>query len=171
MPFEKIDNQWLSMLKCSTDKVVVCTKNDSNVMNYPSRFYWQIIGGLSSRMKSHSLDSRILDEFFQIYQNLHLMLEAKRSNPDIEAYLSLIEELKKRLNVRRLDVSDKNTTFNDILKLLEKNDNDRKIADKFGFKNEVIDIKTLESAKQEFISCHEKISQSLIKMHPQQKNW
>ena len=99
------------------------------------------------------------------------MLESKRSNPDIEAYLSFIEELKKRLNCWKLYISDKNATFDEILKLLKKNDSDRKIADKFGFKNAVVDIKTLESAKQEFISCHEKISQLLIKMHPQRKNW
>lgn len=160
------------MLKFSTDQVILCMKNDLNVMNHPSRFYWQIIGGLSNKMKrSHSLDPRIQNDFFFIYQHLHSILGSKRYNSDIEAYLSFIEELKKGFNCWKLYVSEKNVTFDEICTLLKKNDADRIIADEFKFENAVVDEETLKSAKQEFITCHEKISQLLIKMHPQQRNW
>ena len=167
--FEKINSQWLEVLSISTIQLANCMTNEPRV-NYPSKFYWKIIGGLSKRMKSQSLDSLILKEFCQIYKKFHSILESKRSDADIEAYLCLIEELRKTLICQRTDVNDKMVTFDTIVKLVQENDRDKKIADNFGFKNAVADKKTLENAKQEFISCHKRISQLLIKARPG-KNW
>ena len=144
-------------------------KKDTNVENYPQKFYWQIIGGLSRKLKSH-LNYHVLLDISQIHQDFHLILESKRNDPDIDAYLSLVEDLKKTLSSTRSLVISKNITFDGILKLLQRYDNDKTLAEKFGLKNVVAERKLFEDAKQEFISCHQKASQLLIKIHPRH-NW
>ena len=170
IPLDKsIDDRWLEMLNISVSQLVIHMRQDSSVENYPLKFYWQIIGGLSKKLKSHWNYCVLLD-VSQIYQNFHIILQSKRNDPDIEAYLSLVEDLKKILSSSRLQVINKNITFDGILKLLQEYNHKRSLAEKFGLKNVVAERKLFEDAKQEFISCYHKISQLLIKMHPRQ-NW
>ena len=157
------------MLNISVSQLVIHMRQDSSVENYPQKFYWQIIGGLSRKLKSH-LNYRVLLDISQIHQDFHLILESKRNDPDIDAYLSLVEDLKKTLSSTRSLVISKNITFDGILKLLQRYDNDKTLAEKFGLKKVVAERKLFENAKQEFISCHQKISQLLIKIHPRH-NW
>ena len=157
------------MLNISVCQLIIHMKQDTSVENYPQKFYWQIIGGLSRKLKSH-LNYRVLLDVSQIHQDLHLILQSKRNDSDIEAYLSLVEDLKKMLSSSRLQVINKNITYDDIHKLLQKYDYDRSLAEKFGLKNVVAERKLFEDAKQEFISCYHRISQLLIKIHPRQ-NW
>ena len=157
------------MLNTSVDQLVIHMKQDANVENYPQKFYWQIIGGLSRKLKSH-LNYPVLLGVSRIHQHLHLILQSKRNDPDIEAYLSLVEDLKKMLSSSRLQVINKNITYDDIIKLLQRYDHDRSLAEKFGLRNVVAERKLFEDAKQEFISCYHRISQLLIKIHPKQ-NW
>ena len=157
------------MLNISVGQLVIHMKQDANVENYPQKFYWQIIGGLSRKLKSH-LNYRVLLDVSQIHQELHSILQSKRNDSDIEAFLSLVEDLKKILSSSRSQVINKNITYNDILKLLQRYDHDRSLAEKFGLRNVVAERKLFEDAKQEFISCYHRISQLLIKIHPKQ-NW
>ena len=157
------------MLNISVSQLVIHMKQNESVENYPQKFYWQIIGGLSRKLKSH-LNYRVLLDVSQIHQDLHLILQSKRNDPDIEAYLSLVEDLKKILSSSRSKVINKNVTYDDILKLLQRYNHDRSLAEKFGLRNVVAERKLFEDAKQEFVSCYHRISQLLIKMHPRQ-NW
>ena len=157
------------MLNISVDQLVIHMKQDASVENYPQKFYWQIIGGLSRKLKSH-LNYHVLLDFSQIHQELHSILQSKRNDPDIEAYLSLVEDLKKTLSSSRSQVISKNITFDGILKLLQEYNHNRSLAEKFGLINVVAERKLFEDAKQEFISCYHRISQLLIKIHPRQ-NW
>lgn len=159
----------MEMINISVSQLVIHMKQDTSVENYPQKFYWQIIGRLSRKLKSH-WNYCILLDVSQIHQDLHLILQSKRNDPDIEAYLSLVEDLKKMLSSSRLQVINKNITYDDIIKLLQKYDHDRSLAEKFGLRNVVAERKLFEDAKQEFISCHHKISQLLIKIRPRQ-NW
>ena len=157
------------MLNISVSQLVIHMKENECVKDYPQKFYWQIIGGLSRKLKSH-LNYPVLLGVSQIHQNFHGILQSKRNDPDIEAYLSLVEDLEKMLSSSRLQVINKNVTYDNILKLLQRYDHDRSLAEKFGLRNVAAEKKLFEDAKQEFISCYHKISQLLIKMHPRQ-NW
>lgn len=167
MPLEKINDECLHI---SIEKLIIHMKQDDNIDKYPLQFYWKIIGGISIRLKNHWNDYHILKDLAQIHRELHSTVTSKRGNPHIDAYICLVEGIKKRLNEWKAKITSKEINFDEILNLLEKHDRNKMIADKFSFKNTVADKKYISHAKEEFITIHQRISQLLIKINSK-KNW
>lgn len=165
MPFEKIETLWIKEISDS----IVAHKND-RVDQYPARFYWQIIGGICKRpdLIGHY---RILKELAQIHSNHNMVMELKKCDfEDIKAYFSLVENLKKQL-IGRKERSFNVATFDEINEFLEMYDDHKAIAVKFGIKLYNAKHKEMVAgAKEEFIRCHQRLSQLLIKVHPK-KSW
>lgn len=138
------------------------------VESYPLKFYWKIIGGLCERLTPQVEHYSILQVLAQINRNIRVVQESQNEK-DIGAYFSLVEALKNNFNDWRKKFSSENVTFVDINEFLQKYDRHKAISDKFGFKN-VASKQIFIDARQKFISCHQNMSQLLIKVHPNQ-NW
>ena len=137
--------------------------------SYPLKFYWKIIGGLCERLIPQWEHYNILQVLARINRDIRAVMQESRNEKDIEAYFSLVEALKNEFNDWKRNFSSGNVTFDDINEFLQKYDHHKAISDKFGFKN-VTGKQIFIDAKQKFISCHQNMSQLLIKVHPNQ-NW
>lgn len=171
MPLDKINDEWIKMLRNSVEQLVIHMKQNDDIDKYPLQFYWKFIGGISTRIKSHWHDHYcILNEVAQIHRDLYSIITSKKGTPHIDAYVSLVEKIRESLSEWKTKITSKEINFNDILNLLEKHEQDGTIALKFGLKKAIVDIKKLSDAKREFVTIHQQISQLLIKINPRQ-NW
>lgn len=171
MPLDKINDEWIKMLRNSVEQLVIHMKQNDDIDKYPLQFYWKFIGGISTRIKSHWHDHYcILNEVAQIHRDLYSIITSKKGTPHIDAYVSLVEKIRESLSEWKTKITSKEINFNDILNLLEKHEQDDTIALKFGLKKAIVDIKKLSDAKREFVTSHQQISQLLIKINPRH-NW
>ena len=171
-----IDDQWLNVLKTVVANIQSLMKN-TEVSNeqYQVKFYWNIIGGICTKIPKPSVDTIhpyevILVEIGPLNQEEYELEAAAQSIPDIQKYLSLAESLKQKLRQWKLVIESKDVTFNNLKVGVKMQRPFNEIASKFKYEDVIVDISLMEAMIQDFIEKHKALSFTLVKSIPG-SNW